>query len=120
MKYRARIEKLDWRGKTVVSFREYEDEFKPNTFEALENFVKTGKLNTTLLGTPDVSYWDIRKKLAPQKSVHSFDDVEPGIRIIAGEHLAAAGVQYVVYNKDCAKIKGWVKTDTDLITGKGY
>lgn len=54
MKYRAIVEKLDWRGKVVRSVRTYEDKsFKPSTDNVLENFVKTGKMDISKLETPD-------------------------------------------------------------------
>jgi len=116
MKYRARIEKLDWRGNVIVSFREYEDEFEPKTFEALEDFVKTGKLKTSLLGDPKTSVWDIRRKIAPQRSKNSFDEWEPGLRVIASEHMVSAGAQYLIYDQSGdGKCNKWVETDVDMV-----
>lgn len=117
MKYKARIEKLDWKGRVRVSFREFEDKFKPNFDGLLENFVKTGKMRLSELPKPDLQCWDILRKSVPAKSVRSFDEHEPGVRAVAGEYFPSAGVQYVVMSAGDSCGMGWKETGRDVTEG---
>jgi len=120
LKYRAIVEKLDWRGKVIRSVRTYEDKsFKPSTDSVLENFVKTGKMDISKLETPDQRPWDILRKIAPKRSDYSFEDHEPGVRVCAGEYVERAGIQFVVYDPGNDRHAGWYETDSD-VTAKGH
>lgn len=113
MKYRAVIEKLDWTGKVIRTVSEYEDSFKADFDPLFEEFVKTGKLPLSKLSKPDISYWDIMRKVAPQKSPRSFDEYAPGIRAVAGEYCRGCGVQFVCAAPGIGSMS-WVETNRDI------
>lgn len=116
MKYRARIEKLDYTGTVKVTFRDMSDDFRLSS-DALVETIKTGSLDRSMIGSPDVQYWSLRSKIAPSRGRAVFDDHEPGIRFIAGEHIAGIGAQYVVYDRSGKRQQGWAETDRDLTGG---
>ena len=113
MKYRALIEKLDWRGKIVQTVREWEDDFSPDLSVAIREFAMNGSANLGKIEQPDrVWFEQLAAMAAPAKSRNSFSRRELGVRLVAGEFYPGLGMQLV------AKREGnleWSRRQTDAI-----
>ena len=96
MKYKALIEKLDWKGRVVRKVREFEDEFRPDMSWAVRETALNGKVDLSKLETPKFAWFiPLAEKVAPALSENSFKKYELGVRVIAGEFYPGLGIQLV-------------------------
>lgn len=119
MKFRALIEKLDWKGDIVRTVKEYEDDrFKPDLICFLREVVETGEIKTKDLPTPSWT-WDhsvsgVIRRIAPAVSQYSFSESDPGLRLVVGEFYPALEAQFVLMDKTRSRDPMWIKTDHDI------
>jgi hypothetical protein len=113
MKYRALIEKLDWKGRVRTFVREYEDDFTPDLSDKIRDFALTGKADADNLPDPPFKWFrSMAEKIAPARADRSFDSYEHGVQVIAGEFYPGLGVQLVARGGDQLR---WERRSEDAI-----